>query len=93
MLLVPSLGCGFMSGMASGYLSLSRTLDDYLEDMQYPDAIIETTVVTRDIAEKVAEVPGVKAVDTRLAGNLLMVGSTGTYYQSSRHQGYHGRCG
>lgn len=80
MILVSSLGCGLLSGLANGYLSLQNTLDDYIEDMRYPDAFIETEVMTRDVTEKLSELPGVEAADARLVGNLTMVGKGGVFY-------------
>lgn len=80
MLLVSSLGCGLMAGMAGGFLSLQSTLDDYIEGMKYPDAVVDTNVLERDVLEKVSAVPGVEAADARLAGNLILVGKDGVYY-------------
>ena len=80
MLLVASLGCGVMSGMASGYLSLKITLEDYVQEMKYPDAVVETKVITRDVLDDIKKVPGVEAVDARMAGNLTLVGKDGMYY-------------
>ena len=80
MALVSSLGCGLLSGLANGYLSLQNTLDDYIEDMKYPDVVVETEVTTRDTAEKLRSIPGVEAVDARLIGNLIMVGKGGVFY-------------
>lgn len=79
MLLVSSLGCGLMSGMANGALSLKNSVDEYISEMQYPDAVITTTVTTRDVLERIAAVPGVEAVDARLVGNLTLFSKEGRY--------------
>ena len=79
MLLVSSLGCGLMSGMASGTLSLKNSLEEYISVMEYPDAVITTVVTTRDVMEKIAAVPGIEAVDARLVGNLTLFGKDGSY--------------
>ena len=80
MLLVSCLGCGLMAGMADGFLSLKNTLGDYIRDMKYPDAVIDTEVTTVDVLEELNSLPGVEAADARLTGNLIMVGSDGVYY-------------
>ena len=65
--------------MANGSLSLKNSLDEYVSEMGYPDAVITTVVTTRDMMEKVAAVPGVEAVDARLVGNLTLFGKDGSY--------------
>lgn len=93
--LVSSLGCGIMVGMANGFLSLKNTMDEYLDIMNYPDAVINTEVMTRDVLEKISAVPGVDAVDTRLVGNLVVVSKDGYYtmqamtYSEDEFQGVH----
>ena len=79
MLLVSSLGCGIMTGMANGFLSLRETLNGFIGDMQYPDVVIETKMTTRDMADRVSALPGVEAVDTRLTGNLVLIDKDGRY--------------
>ena len=79
MLLIASLGCGIASGMASGALSLRNSLESYVRDMEYPDAVITTVVTTRDAIEKIAAVPGVQAVDARLVGYMVVLGKDGRY--------------
>ena len=80
MILVSSLGCGLMIGMGNGFFSLKTTLDDYLNEMQYPDGVIETTVMTRDALDKTASVEGLEVTNARLSGNLIMLGNNGVYY-------------
>ena len=79
MLLVSSLGCGIMTGMANGFLSLRESVNDFIGDMQYPDIVIETKLTTRDMADQVRTLEGVEAVDTRLAGNLVLIDREGRY--------------
>ena len=79
-LLVASLGCGIMSGMANGIFSLETTLNEYLENMNCPDASVETEVMKRDVVEKILAVPGVEAVDARLVGNTVLIGGDGSFY-------------
>ncbi len=80
MLIVSSLGCGIMSGMANGFLSLEYSLDNYISDMKYPDAVVETKITTREVLDDVSSIPGVEAADARLIGNLIMVANNGIHY-------------
>ena len=80
MTLVASLGSGIMSGMANGVLSLKNTIDEYLQIMDNPDAVVETEVLTKEILQDISSVPGVEVVDARLVGNLVMIGENGEYY-------------
>ncbi len=77
MVLVSSLGCGIMSGISGGVLSLKESLNDYVRDAKYPDVIITTEVTERDIVEKLRAIEGVEAVDARLMGNLALINKEG----------------
>ena len=80
MLLVLSLGCGLMSGMSNGFLSLKETLDEYISDMKYPDVVITTMeYTTKDRADLIRSLEGVEEVNPRLKGNLVLIGSEGRY--------------
>ena len=96
MLLVTSLGCGIMSGMSDGFLSLKQTLDSYIEEMQYPDLVITTSTTTKDRADALRELEGVEAVNPRLNGNLVLVDKDGRFisvvastYQEDDFQKFH----
>lgn len=78
-MLVSALGCGIMVGMSGAYLSLDRSLDDYVKEDLYPDAFITTGVVNRDKAGALASVPGVKSVNTRICGDTFMLDGRGRY--------------
>ena len=43
-MIISALGCAFMTGLSSGYDSLSETLNKYVIDYGYPDAIINTNL-------------------------------------------------
>ena len=79
MLLVLSLGCGIMSGMSNGFLSLKQTLDEYVSEMKYPDVVITTTTTTKDKADLIRQLEGVEAVNPRLKGNLVLIDNEGRY--------------
>ncbi len=79
MVLVSSLGCGIMSGMTSGFLSLNRTFDEYVEDMKYPDVVIVTDITTKDMADRLRDLDGVEEVNARLEGNLVLIDKEGRY--------------
>lgn len=78
-MLVSALGCGIMVGMSGAYLSLDRSLSEYVEDDLYPHAFITTEIVNRDKAEALADIPGVTAVITRICGDTFMTDSRGRY--------------
>ena len=79
MLLVSSLGCGIMSGMSNGFLSLKQTLNEYISDMGYPDVVISTTTTTKDKADLLRALDGVDEVNPRLKGNLVLIDREGRY--------------
>ena len=79
MLLVSALGSAVLSGMSSGYLSLETALNTYLSQGGYPDAVITTDVIEREQTEALLAVPGIKAVDARLTGNVALLSPEGRH--------------
>lgn len=79
MLLLSAFGCAFMAGLNNGYLSLKASLDMYILDGGYPDAMITTDVIERKRMEAILGVPGVKDVNARLVGDLMMISPGGRY--------------
>ncbi|MCR5625637.1 MAG: hypothetical protein K6G11_10475, partial [Lachnospiraceae bacterium] len=77
MMIVSSLGFGLMLGMGNGFLSLKNSLNDYLEEMNYPDAVIMTDITTREDIDRISKVSGVEKVDARLNGNLVVQSKEG----------------
>ena len=78
-LLVSAVGCASMTGLASGYLSLERSLRHYIRDYGYPDGVIRTAVTTRDKADLLRTLPGISEVNTRLLGDTVMISPSGRY--------------
>jgi len=78
-LLVSAVGCASMTGLASGYLSLERSMTHYIRDYGYPDGVIQTAVTTRDKADLLRSLPGVSEVNTRLLGDTVMRSPSGRY--------------
>ncbi len=78
-LLVSAVGCVSMTGLASGYLSLERSLTHYIRDYGYPDGVIHTAVTTRDKADLLRALPGISGVNTRLLGDTVMISPSGRY--------------
>ena len=78
-LLVSAVGCASMAGLASGYLSLERSMTHYIRDYGYPDGVIQTAVTTRDKADLLRSLPGVSEVNTRLLGDTVMRSPSGRY--------------
>ena len=78
-LLVSAVGCVSMTGLTSGYLSLERSLMQYIRDYGYPDGVIQTAVTTRDKADLLRSLPGISEVNTRLLGDTVMMSPSGRY--------------
>ena len=78
-LLVSAVGCASMTGLASSYLSLERSLRHYIRDYGYPDGVIRTAVTTRDKADLLRTLPGISEVNTRLLGDTVMISPSGRY--------------
>lgn len=78
-LLVSAVGCASVTGLASGYLSLERSLTHYIRDYGYPDGVIQTAVTTRDKADLLRSLPGISEVNTRLLGDTVMMSPSGRY--------------
>ncbi len=78
-MLVSALGCGIMVGMSGAYLSLDRSLNDYVQEDMYPHAFITTEVVNRERGGDIAALPGVTAVNTRICGDTFMTDPNGRY--------------
>ena len=75
--LVSSLGCAIMTGLSSGHLSLVDTLNSYVVDGQYPEAIITSEVVNRKIINKINELKEVEKVEARLSGDTFVISPGG----------------
>lgn len=78
-MLVSALGSASLIALSSAYTSLDVSLNDYMVDYRHPDAIITTAVRTRDIADELAEIPGVEDVDARLVGDSALISPEGRY--------------
>ncbi|MCR4927240.1 MAG: FtsX-like permease family protein [Lachnospiraceae bacterium] len=78
--LVSSLGCGMMIGMANGTMSLRTTLDEYVGEMHYPQAIIDTGIMKKSVRDDILKVDGILEADTRLTGDLILKTQNGGYY-------------
>ena len=78
-LLVSAVGCASMTGLASAYFSLERSLRHYIRDYGYPDGVIRTAVTTRDKADLLRTLPGISEVNTRLLGDTVMISPSGRY--------------
>ncbi|MBR4621930.1 MAG: FtsX-like permease family protein [Ruminococcus sp.] len=63
---IASLGFGMTAGLICGYDSLERSLNDYVSDYNYPDAVITTEVTTAEAAERLRRLEGISGCDPRL---------------------------
>ena len=78
-LLVSAVGCVSMTGLTSGYLSLERSLMQYIRDYGYPDGVIQTAVTTRDKADLLRSLSGISEVNTRLLGDTVIMSPSGRH--------------
>ena len=79
MLLVSAFGCGSMTGISSGYLSLKKTLDVYMREGGYPDAVVTTDVTKRSQMDTLRALDGIAAVNARLVGDGFLISPEGRY--------------
>ena len=79
MVIVSALGCAIMIGLSGVYSSLEVSLNSYVRDYQYPDAVITTEVTKRDKIRDLLAVPGVEEVSARLVGDTVLQSPSGRY--------------
>ncbi len=79
MLLVSAFGCASLTGLAGGFLSLKEALKLYVLEGGYPDAFVTTDATDRGRMEALKAVEGVKEVNARLIGDLVLVNTDGRY--------------
>ncbi len=79
MLLLSAFGCAAMTGIGNAYLSLRESLQVYIREGGYPDAVITTDVTERKRMEQLIAIPGVSQVNARLAGDVMMISPKGRY--------------
>ena len=78
-MLVSAMGCGIMTGLSSAYISLETSLDDYVEEYNYPDAVITTDVTNRKKIDKLMELQSVSQINARLCGDTYIKSKEGRY--------------
>ena len=78
--LIASLGFSLSWGLSGGYVSLERSLRDYVEKYHYPDVCITTEITTSDDADSLLAIDGVQGCDTRLFADTLMKTSDEDYF-------------
>ena len=75
--IIAALGFGMTAGLSCGNDSLKRSLDNYLSDYNYPDAVITTEVTTIDTADRLRAIEGVDSCYPRLYAETIMRDSEG----------------
>lgn len=75
--IIASLGFGMTAGLICGYNSLERSLNDYVADYRYPDAVITTEVTTVEAADRIKELEGISGCDARLFADTTVRDSEG----------------
>lgn len=76
--LVSAMGCGIMIGLSGAYVSLETSLNEYVSDYRYPDAVVTTDVVNRSRAQRLTtKVDSVSEVTARLCADTVVKSKTG----------------
>ena len=78
-MLITALGCGYIVGLSGSYLSLGGTLNDYLREYCYPDAVFTTEVTDIGRLDAIRQVPGVREVNARLCADTVLRSHDGRY--------------
>lgn len=87
-MLVSAMGCSIMTGLSGAYVSLETSLNEYVKDYSYPDAVITTDVTTRSQIAKLKKLNSVAEVNARICGDTYMKNKQGRYL-SVRVFSYH----
>ena len=66
-----------MTGLSSGYKSLVDTLDNYVEDYNYPDVIVTTSVTQKNIIDRLNKIPEIEKSESRLTGDTFVMSPGG----------------
>ena len=69
---ITALGTGILTGLTGSFVSLKNNLDRYIEEYQYPDAVITTQVLSRKRKEDLEKIEGVEYADARLAADTVI---------------------
>lgn len=78
-MLVSAMGCSIMTGLSSAYVSLETSLNDYVSNYRYPDAVITTDVTNRDQISKLQTLSSVSEINARLCGDTYIKSKEGRY--------------
>lgn len=66
-----------MTGLSSGHKSLVDTLDNYVEDYNYPDVIVTTSVTQKNIIDRLNKIPEIEKSESRLTGDTFVMSPGG----------------
>lgn len=78
-MLIAAIGCTYTVGLSGGYLSLERSMYEYLDSYGYPDAVITTEMTDRSRIAALEAVPGVETVNARVWANTVLQSAEGRY--------------
>ena len=70
MIAVSSLGIAMMTGMNGAYQTIKKSLDAYVADYRYADAVITTGLTDTLWADSLLSLPGVRQVNHRIAADI-----------------------
>ena len=78
MILTSVLGAGILTGLTGSFISLEKNLAQYIEEYNYPDAVITTEVIPNRKTDVLLKIEGVESFDTRLAADSVLESPDGT---------------
>ena len=78
-MIVSALGCAIIIGISGTQVSLSRTMDRYVREYNYPDAVITTNVKNKDILDDLRGADCIDKVVARLCADTTMRRHDGRY--------------
>ena len=70
MIAVSSLGIAMMTGMNGAYRTVKESLNRYVADYRYADAVITTNLTEEDWKEQLLLLPGVRQVNARVVADV-----------------------
>ncbi|GEM_PF-5513611 len=77
--IIVAMGFGLTAGLSSSYVSLERSLTDYVKGYGYPDGVISTRMTLDYLAERLKRIDGVADCEARYYLDTVMKKQDGNY--------------
>ena len=82
-LLISALGCSIMTGLSSTQISLHNTVNNYINEYDYPTAQISVnTTNEKEALSKLFKLDGIVDVNTRICSGTIMISKENEYYST-----------